>query len=74
MLRLRNKMTPLVFYCGGVTCPLSPKAMKIAKANGYKNVRAYVEGFPACGTPPEVLDYHKLDGASLSNRILEDRN
>lgn len=42
-----EKATPLVFYCGGVTCPLSPKAMKIAKANGYKNVRAYVAGFPA---------------------------
>lgn len=42
-----DKATPLVFYCGGVTCPLSPKALKIAKANGYQNVRAYVEGFPA---------------------------
>ncbi|MGF1760279.1 rhodanese-like domain-containing protein [Photobacterium sagamiensis] len=42
-----NKMTPLVFYCGGVTCPLSPKALKIAKMNGYENVRAYVDGFPA---------------------------
>ncbi|MDF2153425.1 rhodanese-like domain-containing protein [Vibrio sp. CAU 1672] len=42
-----DKATPLVFYCGGVTCPLSPKAMSIAMANGYNNVRAYVEGFPA---------------------------
>ena len=42
-----DKATPLVFYCGGVTCPLSPKAMKIARANGYQDVRAYVEGFPA---------------------------
>jgi len=29
-----------------------------------------VEGDPACGTPPEVLRYHRLDGASLANRIL----
>ncbi|HEY5716322.1 MAG TPA: rhodanese-like domain-containing protein [Psychromonas sp.] len=42
-----DKTTPLVFYCGGVTCPLSPKAMKIAMSNGYTNVKAYVEGFPA---------------------------
>lgn len=42
-----DKTTPLVFYCGGVTCPLSPKALKIAKAKGYQNVRAYIEGFPA---------------------------
>ncbi|WED20674.1 rhodanese-like domain-containing protein [Vibrio sp. JC009] len=37
----------LVFYCGGVTCPLSPAALKIAQAAGYTNVKAYVEGFPA---------------------------
>jgi transketolase len=29
-----------------------------------------VEGYPACGTPPEVLDYHGLDGPSLAKRIL----
>ena len=42
-----DKATPLVFYCGGVTCPLSPKALRTAKANGYNNVKAYVEGYPA---------------------------
>jgi transketolase len=30
-----------------------------------------VEGYPACGTPPQVLAYHGLDGASLSERILK---
>lgn len=30
-----------------------------------------VEGYPACGTPQEVLQYHRLDGASLATRILE---
>ena len=29
-----------------------------------------VEGWPACGTPPEALRQHKLDGASLADRIL----
>ncbi len=28
-----------------------------------------VEGSPACGTPPEALAYHRLDGASLAKRI-----
>ena len=28
-----------------------------------------VEGYPACGTPQEVLRYHGLDGASLAGRI-----
>ncbi len=43
----KDKEALLVFYCGGVTCPLSPAALKIAKKNGYSNVKAYVEGFPA---------------------------
>lgn len=43
----QDKDALIVFYCGGVTCPLSPAALKIAKANGYTNVKAYVEGFPA---------------------------
>jgi len=28
-----------------------------------------VEGYPACGTPPEALKYHRLDGESLAERI-----
>lgn len=28
-----------------------------------------VEGYPACGTPQEVLRYHGLDGASLAARL-----
>ena len=30
-----------------------------------------VEGWPACGTPDEVLGFHGLDGASLATRITE---
>jgi rhodanese-related sulfurtransferase len=43
----QDKATPIVFYCGGITCPLSPAALKIAKEAGYTNVKAYVDGFPA---------------------------
>jgi transketolase len=28
-----------------------------------------IDEYPACGTPPEVLAYHKLDGRSLAERI-----
>jgi transketolase len=28
-----------------------------------------VDGWPACGTPPEALRHHGLDGASLADRI-----
>jgi transketolase len=30
-----------------------------------------VEGWPACGTPPEALRFHGLDGASLAARIAD---
>jgi transketolase len=29
-----------------------------------------VEGYPCCGTPPEALKYHGLDGHSLSQRVI----
>jgi transketolase len=28
-----------------------------------------VDGWPACGTPPEALRHHRLDGASVAERI-----
>ena len=31
-----------------------------------------VEGYPACGTPQEALQFHGLDGASLARRIRAD--
>lgn len=34
-------------------------------------IKFAVEGWPACGTPPEVLQFHRLDGASLAERVLE---
>jgi transketolase len=30
-----------------------------------------VEGWPACGTPAEALRFHRLDGFSLADRILQ---
>jgi transketolase len=30
-----------------------------------------VDGWPACGTPVEVLGFHRLDGGSLAQRIAE---
>lgn len=32
-------------------------------------VKFAVEGYPACGTPAEVLRYHRLDGESLAERV-----
>jgi len=35
-----------------------------------KLIKFAVEEHPACGTPPEALSYHRLDGKSLVDRIL----
>lgn len=44
-----------------------------SKALRHKRlVKFAVEQYPACGTPPETLAFHKLDGQSLATRILED--
>jgi len=42
----KDKNTPLVFYCGGITCPLSPASAAIAKKLGHTNIRVYNEGEP----------------------------
>ncbi|MGD8570077.1 MAG: rhodanese-like domain-containing protein [Gammaproteobacteria bacterium] len=33
-----NKLTPVVFYCEGITCPHSMKAVKKAVSYGYLNI------------------------------------
>ncbi len=38
--------TPIVFYCGGVTCPFSPASAAIARDLGYTKVMVYHEGEP----------------------------
>lgn len=42
----KNKKRLLIFYCGGITCPLSPASAALAKELGYTNVRVYHEGEP----------------------------
>ncbi len=37
----------------------------------HRVIQFAVEGWPACGTPQEALKHHRLDGASLAERILE---
>ena len=41
-----NKATPVIFFCQGVTCMLSPNSLRRAEAMGYTNVRVYREGWP----------------------------
>lgn len=41
-----NKDALLIFYCGGLKCPLSHKSAFKAEALGYKNVKVFAKGFP----------------------------
>ncbi len=36
----------LIFYCSGLTCPLSSEAAQIAARHGFNNIRVWYEGAP----------------------------
>ena len=42
----QDKSKLLIFYCGGLKCPLSHKSAFKAEAKGYTNVSVYAAGFP----------------------------
>ena len=42
-----DKATPLYFYCGGLSCPLSTKSAEKAIKLGYTQVKVVPEGYPA---------------------------
>lgn len=41
-----DKSNLLIFYCGGLTCPLSHKSAYKAESLGYTNIRVYAAGYP----------------------------
>ena len=43
----KDKNALLVFYCGGLKCPLSHKSAFKAEALGYTNIKVFAAGFPA---------------------------
>ena len=50
--------------------PVGALGDALRRVLGTRAVTVYgVEGWPACGTPEEVLRFHRLDGASLAGRI-----
>ena len=51
--------------------PVGALADGLRRALDDGRVTAFgVEGWPACGTPVEALRFHRLDGASLAERIV----
>ena len=50
--------------------PLAPLGDSLRRHLDRRSVTVFgVEGWPACGTPPEALRFHGLDGSSLADRI-----
>ena len=41
-----DKNMLIIFYCGGLDCPLSHKAAKQAEAHGYTQLKVYAAGYP----------------------------
>ncbi len=60
----------LIFYCGGITCTMSPKSAEKAKALGYANLRVYHEGMPDWVKKNySVISAHSLNSAYIKNDI-----
>ncbi len=63
----KDKSQLVIFYCGGVTCTLSPNSLRKAETLGYTNVRVYREGLPEwqtrnyAVTKPEFLKEAYID-------------
>jgi rhodanese-related sulfurtransferase len=64
----KNKM--LIFYCGGLECPLSGDSARKAKALGYTNVYVYQEGTPFWA---EAGNYFATTPAYVSTLITQAR-
>lgn len=46
----KDKTKLVVFFCGGITCTMSPKSMQKVQAMGYTNAKVYREGMPEWST------------------------
>jgi transketolase len=50
--------------------PVGALGDSVRRALGARELTVFgVEGWPACGTPAEALQHHRLDGSSLADRI-----
>jgi transketolase len=56
---------------GGLGDQVLNVAQKLDCARTQRFIKFGLTEYPACGTPPEVLAYHKLDGKSIAASILQ---
>ena len=56
---------------GGLGDQILNTAQNSDTTRAKKIIKFGLDEYPACGTPPEVLAYHKLDGKSVADHILQ---
>jgi transketolase len=56
---------------GGLGDALINALMSTDTLRSKKLIKFAIDEYPACGTPTEVLAYHRADGPSLAARISE---
>ena len=56
---------------GGLGDQVLNTAQKSDGLRSKKYIKFALNEYPACGTPPEVLAYHQLDGKSIAASILK---
>lgn len=56
---------------GGLGDCLLNTLIPLDKLRNKKFQKIGIVGYPACGTPQEVLQYHKLDSESIAKHVLE---
>ena len=54
---------------GGLGDQVLNTALKINAARSKQFIKFGLDEYPACGTPQEVLAYHRLNGENLARRI-----
>jgi len=54
---------------GGLGDRIINELVEIREIDGRDFINLGLTEYPECGTPWEVLNYHKLDGNSLAQRI-----
>lgn len=55
---------------GGLGDNMLHELKKVGAVDGKRFEKFGLDEYPECGTPPEVLGYHKLDGRSLAEGIV----
>jgi transketolase len=54
---------------GGLGDSLLNAVMQSDRLRGTRLTKFAIDDYPVCGTPPEVLHHHRLDGESMAARI-----